>query len=79
VSSIVVEVSSAVSDALIDDLKKQTGLGFFDFRARIAFSSRAAKGQPKYPISSTISAARALRSRMSAGAKPRWKTSIPLS
>jgi ABC-2 type transport system ATP-binding protein len=36
-SSIVVEVSSAVSDSLIDDLKKQTRLGFFDFRSNNLF------------------------------------------
>jgi ABC-2 type transport system ATP-binding protein len=36
-SSVVVEVSSAVSDALLDDLKKQTGLGFFDFRSNNLF------------------------------------------
>ena len=36
-SSIVVEVSSAVSDSLLDNLKQQTNLGFFDFRSNNLF------------------------------------------
>ncbi len=36
-SSIVVEISSSMSESLLDNLKKQTGLGFFDFRSNSLF------------------------------------------